>query len=116
MQAGVVGRIRTNGSNPAHGDAERKHAANKCGLMWDCEFGHLLSIGYYRTMSSAAGLLACEVYRCNISPESYRIGGQLTLRISERKVDRKHCPTWPGLFHPDLALMCEHDFSTNTQS
>jgi hypothetical protein len=30
MQAGVVGRIRTNGSNPAHGDAKRKHAANKC--------------------------------------------------------------------------------------
>jgi hypothetical protein len=30
MQVGVVGRIRTNGSNPAHGDAERKDAANKC--------------------------------------------------------------------------------------
>jgi hypothetical protein len=30
VQAGVAKQIRTNGSNPAHGDAERRDAANKC--------------------------------------------------------------------------------------
>jgi hypothetical protein len=38
MQAGVVGRIRTNGSNPAHGDAKRKHAANKCAEVFALPF------------------------------------------------------------------------------
>jgi hypothetical protein len=37
-------------------------------------------------------------------------------RCGEGEIDDKYGPAWPASFHPDLALMREHDFSANAQS
>jgi hypothetical protein len=38
------------------------------------------------------------------------------LRRGKWEIDDKYRPAWSASFHPDLALMREHDFSANAQS